>query len=157
MSDHTARHYELSDEQWGLIEDLFPQPQPRKGRPWREHHTIINGIFSILCSGAAWRDLPECYGPWQTVYDRFAQYRNDGTFDCILERLQLERGEHGLIDTEHWMADSTKEQPHLHEKLRRAYLSPLLLSFTVQPSRAASDIVTNGRHSPSRNNSKITN
>ncbi len=78
--------HELGDEQWALIEDLFPKNGKKAGRPWSEHRRILNGMFWILGTGAPWRDLPRRYGPWQTVHRRFSRYRRDGTFDRILER-----------------------------------------------------------------------
>ena len=69
------RRYELSDTQWDQIEDLFPTSPHSRGRPRREDRLLLNAIFWILCSGAAWRDLPERYGPWQTAYDRFRQWK----------------------------------------------------------------------------------
>ncbi len=77
------------------------------GRPRRDDRQVLNGIFWILCSGAKWRDLPERYGPWTTVYDRFRQWRDDGTFDAVLARLQLRLREDGLMDLDTWMIDST--------------------------------------------------
>ena len=68
------------------------------------------GIFTtkkILCSGAAWRDMPERFGPWSTVYQRFRDWRNDGTFDRMFKRLHLKLNEQGLIDLQTWMIDST--------------------------------------------------
>ena len=57
------RRYELSDEEWHLIQDLFPPPK-KMGRPRRDDRTLFNGVFWILCSGAAWRNLtsPYCSG-----------------------------------------------------------------------------------------------
>jgi len=77
------------------------------GRPRRSDRTVLNGIFWILCSGAAWRDLPERYGPWKTVYHRFRQWQASGLFDSILGRLHIELDEQGLIDYSTWMIDST--------------------------------------------------
>ena len=75
------RRYELSDEQWELIHDLFPVNTKQRGCPWKDHRTILNGLFWLLRSGAPWRDLPERYGPWQTVYDRFRRWQGAGLFD----------------------------------------------------------------------------
>jgi len=68
---------------------------------------VLNGILWILHTGAQWRELPERYGHWQSVYDRFVRWRRDGTFDRILERLQLKLDEQGLIDSSLWCIDAT--------------------------------------------------
>jgi transposase len=59
---------------------------------------MLNGILWRLNTGVPWRDLPERYGPWQTVYDRFNKLRKSGLLDRIIERLQLRLNEAGLID-----------------------------------------------------------
>ena len=56
------RRYELTDEQWEKIEDLFLSNEGRRGAPWNDHHQTLNGMFWILCSGAPWRDLPRHVG-----------------------------------------------------------------------------------------------
>jgi transposase len=99
------RRYELSDEQWALIEPLLPTYTT--GRPRRDDRTTLNGIFWKLCAGAAWRDVPKRYGPWRTVYDRFARYRDDGTFERMLTSLHLKLDADGHIDWTTWMIDAT--------------------------------------------------
>jgi transposase len=106
------RRYELTDEQWEKIRDLFPSNEGRRGTPWNDHRQTLNGMFWILCSGAPWRDLPERYGKWGSVYDRFRRYRTEGMFDRILARLQLELNEEGLIDYHLWEVDSTTVRAH---------------------------------------------
>ncbi|GAB2715040.1 hypothetical protein GCM10027172_07430 [Halomonas garicola] len=101
-----AGRYEVSNHGWSLIEDIVSPPQ-RMGRPRRDDRQILNGIFWVLCSGAKWRDVPERYGPWTTVYERFRRWRDDGTFDAVLERLHLQLREDGLMDLDTWMVDST--------------------------------------------------
>lgn len=98
--------YELSDQRWQMIEDIVSPPQTM-GRPRRDDRQMLNGVLWILCSGAQWRDLPERYGPWKTVYQRFRQWRDDGTFDRVLTRLHLRLREDGLMDLDTWMVDST--------------------------------------------------
>ena len=97
--------YELSDDQWEAVAPLLPVP--KTGRPRRDDRTTLNGVFWKLCSGAAWRDVPERYGPYRTVYDRFAKYRDDGTFDRILRALRLKLDADGHIDHSTWMIDGT--------------------------------------------------
>lgn len=71
---------------------------------------MLNGIFWILCSGVKWRDLPERFGPWKTVYQRFRQWRDDGTLERILSRLHLKLREDGYMDLDTWMTDSISTQ-----------------------------------------------
>lgn len=100
------RRHELEDAQWELIADLMPVSEG-PGRPWKDHRTQINAMMWILRTGAPWRDLPERYGPWQTVYDRFNLWRKDGTWDRILERLQIRLDREGRIDWDLWCVDGS--------------------------------------------------
>lgn len=100
------RRYELTDEQYSLIEDLMPG-RGHRGRPWNDHHRTFNGVFWVLHSGAQWRELPERYGKWPSVYDRFNRWRRDGTFDKILERLQYRLDADGRIDWDLWCVDGS--------------------------------------------------
>ena len=61
------QRYEISDSDWELVADLFNTPR-RTGRPRADDRLMLNGVFWVLCSGATWRDMPERYGPWSTVY-----------------------------------------------------------------------------------------
>src|SRR5881227_3510839 len=56
------RRHELTDEQWELIEDLFPENAHHRGGQWKDHRMMLNAIFWWLRTGAPWRDLPERYG-----------------------------------------------------------------------------------------------
>ena len=58
-------------------------------------------------TGAPWRDIPDRYGPWKTIYDRFNRYRRDGTLDRMLEALQVRLDRNGLIDWDLWCIDGT--------------------------------------------------
>ena len=97
--------YELSDDQWHAIAPLLRSHTI--GRPRRDDRTTLDGVFWKLCSGAAWRDVPERYGPYRTVYDRFAKYRDDGTLDRILRALRIRLDADGHIDHSTWMIDGT--------------------------------------------------
>lgn len=99
------KRHELTDEQWTLVEPIVPRSTARTGRPARDRRTILNGIFWILHTGAPWRDLPERFGPWQTVYHHFARWRREGLFDEILKCLQIRLDDRGLIDWDLWCID----------------------------------------------------
>ena len=101
-----AKRYKLSEEAWGVVSDLFIETHGR-ARPRLSDRLMLDGVLLGLCSGAGWRDMPERFGPWSTVYQRFRGWRNQGTFDQMLKRLHLRLNEQGLIDLQTWMIDST--------------------------------------------------
>ena len=94
--------HRLTDEQWKLIADLFGPPK-RMGRPPRDRRKIMDGILWILRTGSPWRDLPEALAPWQTAWDLFNRWNQDGTLEKILERLRLKQ----QLDPELWCIDGT--------------------------------------------------
>jgi transposase len=55
------------------LEPLLPPPRGH-GRPYHDHRRILNGILFVLHTGVPWRDLPERYGPGQTVYSRLRRW-----------------------------------------------------------------------------------
>src|SRR3954464_12223567 len=101
------KRHELTHAQWQLLAEFFPTLPPTRGGRWKDHRLMLNGIFWRLNTGAPWRDLPERYGPWQTVYDRFAKLRQSGLLDRIIERLQLRLNEAGLLDPDLFCIDGT--------------------------------------------------
>ncbi len=91
------RRHELSDVQWKTIEPLLPKNHGR-GRPWRDHRIVVNGILWKLHTGAAWRDIPDRYGAWQTTYDRYKHWVRAGTWTILMKQLQLRTDAKGNID-----------------------------------------------------------
>ncbi|MCK3669783.1 IS5 family transposase [Photorhabdus noenieputensis] len=91
--------YDISDDAWILIESCLPPVRSgQAGRPHVEHRRVMNGMFWVLCSGAPWRDLPERYGPWKTVYNRFNRWSKSGIINKIFNRLLSILDEKCLID-----------------------------------------------------------
>ena len=74
----------------------------------------MNGILWVLRTGAPWRDLPERYGPWTTVSNRFYRWRKQGIWDKVLAELQKEADILGEIDWEVHFVDSTTVRAHQH-------------------------------------------
>ena len=99
------KRHELQEEQWQLVDPLIPRSTAKTGRPASDRRLMLNGIFWILGTGAAWRDLPERFGRWQTVYDHFAKWRRSGVFARIIEKLQVKLDGDGLIDWQLWCLD----------------------------------------------------
>jgi transposase len=100
------RRHELSDRHWELLAEVLPRNGQRGGQ-WRPHRELLNAMFWKLNTGASWRDLPERYGAWQTVYDRFRRWQKDGTLQRLLDRLQLRMDEMGRIDWDTWCVDGS--------------------------------------------------
>jgi transposase len=98
--------HRLTDRQWESIHDLFPPPA-RTGRPPRDRRQVVDGILWVLRTGAPWRDLPEEFGPWATVWDLFDKWNGDGTLEAILSRLRAARIDAGEVDGELWCVDGT--------------------------------------------------
>jgi transposase len=122
-----VHRYELTDEQWALISDFFPAGGGR-GRPFKDHRNMVNGILWILSSGAPWRDLPERYGPFQTVHRRHLRWRLDGTWERVLAGLRAKADARGLIDWGRWNVDSTSVRATRHAAGARKKRGPLPMS-----------------------------
>jgi transposase len=107
------RRHELTDAEWGLLEPLLP-PQRGQGRPAHDHRQILNGILFVLHTGVPWRDLPERYGPWQTVYSRFRRWTARGLWAQLLEQLQARLAEEDRIAWALWCIDGSVVRAHKH-------------------------------------------
>jgi len=91
---------------------FLPSDPPRGGR-WADHRTVINGIFFRARAGCPWRDLPDGFGNWKTVYNRHRRWSLDGTWETILDGLRAGCDEAEGTD---WTvsADSTVARAHQH-------------------------------------------
>jgi transposase len=91
----------------------MPSSDGKRGRPWRDHRQVLEGIIYRFRTGIAWRDLPDSFGPWQTVWERHQLFGVNGTYDKIHARLLPEADAVGDID---WMisVDSTINRAHQH-------------------------------------------
>jgi transposase len=104
---------ELTDEQFALIEPLLPPERPQKaGRPFLSHRVVLAGMLWVHRTGSPWRDVPECYGNWSTVYERFRRWRQDGLFQKILNALEAQARKAGKIDFEFSAADGSIVRAH---------------------------------------------
>lgn len=101
------KRHEVTDEQWELIYPILPKRTAKTGRRPSDPRVMLNGILWILRTGSPWRDLPERFGPWQTVYDHFSNWRNKGVYDRILEALHIRLDADGAIDWDLWCIDGS--------------------------------------------------
>ena len=100
---------ELTDEQWSLISDLFPEKQvgPKGGRPPVSSRACFEGILWILRSGARWKDMPSHFPSYATCWRRFAKWSREEIWDVALRRLLDALEQKGKINWKEGFADGT--------------------------------------------------
>ena len=101
--------FELTDDQWGLISDLFedPPPSPLGGRPRASSRECFEAIAWVLRTGARWKDLPKHFPSYPTCWRRLKQWTESGLFRRAWARLvnKLDRG--GKVNRDEFFADGT--------------------------------------------------
>jgi transposase len=118
-----TRLAELSEAAWARIERLLPCAVGRS-RPWRDHRQVVEGIVYRYRTGIAWRDLPERFGPWQTVWKRHHGFATDGTWDKLLRVIPAEADAGQQLD---WTVsvDSSVVRAHQRPQRHRTILQRL--------------------------------
>ena len=105
-----TKRYELAESEWERIKDMLPPEHPKEGKRGRpakcDNRTALNGMLWIARGGAPWRELPERYGPWQTVYSRFRKWKKLGVLEAIFQALTID------ADFENISIDSTSCKVH---------------------------------------------
>jgi len=102
------RRHELTDEQWERIEPLLPGRSGDPGRTGVDNRLFVNAVLWIAKTGAPWRDLPERFGPWNSVFRRFSRWSKAGVWEQVLEALG------GDPDLEEVLLDSSVIRVHQH-------------------------------------------
>jgi transposase len=109
-----VRRHELTDDEWTVLAPLLPPEKPPIGKPNLPHRTVLNGILWRIRTGAPWRDLPDRYGKWQTVYSRFRRWQLAGVWDRVLAALQAAADARGDLDWSLHFLDGTVIRAHPH-------------------------------------------
>lgn len=104
----------LSDEQWARLRPLLPPPPQGRGRPRIDDRLIVDGIIWRLATGVPWRDLPDRFGSWRTVYSRFRRWQQAGVWERALTSLQAEADAAGDLDWALHFLDGTTVRAHQH-------------------------------------------
>ena len=106
MSD--IRRHDLPIEQWVRLWPLILQAKGKRGRRGEDNLLFINAVLWKLRTGVPWRDLPSCYGVWQSVAGRFYRWRDAGVWQRLLELVANEP------DLEWLMIDASHIKAHPH-------------------------------------------
>lgn len=105
------KRHELSEIQWNKIKEMFPpERKPQGGRPGKSNREMLNAMLYWLNTGIPWRDLPERYGPWQSVYSRYRAWTKAGVWENVLANLIQQ----DIVDETTLMIDSTTIKVHQH-------------------------------------------
>jgi putative transposase len=102
------RRHELTPEQWKRIEPHLPGKPGDPGRTAGDNQRFVNAVVWIARTGAPWRDLPERFGPWNSVFQRCLRWSKKGVWGRLLRALG------GDPDLEHLLLDSTIVRAHQH-------------------------------------------
>lgn len=85
------RRYALTDRQWEQIAPFLPPERTgKRGRPLNNNRSMLNAMIWIARSGSPWRDLPDYYDSWKSVYSRFRKWINNGLLDKIFRLLAMD-------------------------------------------------------------------
>jgi transposase len=109
----------ISDAVWALMHALLP-PAASTGRPPVDRRTVVEATAWRFRTGSPWRDLPERFGNWNTIYKNFDRWSRAGVWARLLEQVQSLALQHDDVD---WVAsiDSTIVRAHQHgATLKRA-------------------------------------
>ena len=106
---------DLTDAQWERLAPLLPpQHSGKRGHPYNDHRTVINGILWVDRTAAPWADLPERYGPHQTCYDRLVRWQRNGLWPQLLQTLQSQQDARSNVEWTGCAVDSTSIKAHPH-------------------------------------------
>ena len=81
------RRHDISDKDWGLLEQHLPGRKGVWGGIAKNNRQFINAVFWILRTGAPWRDLLPDFGGWSNTHRRFIRWRNAGVWEKLLDVL----------------------------------------------------------------------
>ncbi len=98
----------MSDEEWAFFERFILAVRAPNGRKPTNHRLVLDGIFWIARTGAPWRDLPEEFGKWSSVYRQFRRWTLAGLWEDIMETLN----QSGAVPDALQMIDSTVIRAH---------------------------------------------
>ena len=102
-----VHRHAISDADWARVKNLLPGRAGQSGWLGRDNRLFLDAILWIAKTGAPWRDLPERFGNWNSVWRRFRRWAQKGTWQVVFEALQDP-------DLEWLILDSTVIRAHPH-------------------------------------------
>ena len=124
----------MSDDEWAFFERFILAVRSPNGRKPTNHRLVLDGIFWIARTGSPWRDLPEEFGKWSSVYRQFRRWTLAGLWEQILEALNESR----IVPDALQMIDSTVVRAHHQAAGAKGGLRKRLLAVREVGSRPRS-------------------
>lgn len=78
---------DLTDREWKIVSPLLPPERGRNCRPALDNRPFANGMLWIAWTGQPWRNLPREYGKWNSVYQRFRRWKQNGVWARFSNKL----------------------------------------------------------------------
>ena len=98
----------LRDDQWDRIKDILPGREGHVGGTAADNRLFVEAVLFRFRAGIPWRDLPERFGDWKIVYQRFNRWAKSGVFERVFRLLASDH------DNEYMMIDATIVRAHQH-------------------------------------------
>ena len=108
IEESKTRRYARSDEQWDKIKDLLPGRNGTVGVTAKDNRRFVEAVIFRYRAGTPWRDLPERFGDWKNIYNRFNRWSKVGVWERMFRHLSKDR------DNEYAMLDSSAVRAHQH-------------------------------------------
>ncbi|HEX8828268.1 MAG TPA: IS5 family transposase [Xanthobacteraceae bacterium] len=102
------RRYALRDDQWDRIKDILPGREGHVGGTAADNRLFVEAVLFRFRAGIPWRDLPERFGDWKIVYQRFNRWAKSDVFERVFTLLASDH------DNEYMMIDATIVRAHQH-------------------------------------------
>src|SRR5213596_455240 len=103
-----GRRYALRDDQWERIQEMLPGREGHVGVTARDNRLFVEAVLYRYRAGIPWRDLPERFGDFRVVHQRFSRWAKSGVFERIFKMLASDH------DNEYMMIDATIVRAHQH-------------------------------------------
>ena len=115
MKVRNPRQQQLNDEQWAQIEGLFPSQPGRKGFAQSvSNRQVFEAVLYRERVGCPWRDLPDAFGPWHTLYMRWSRWVVAQVPQRVLRAMHHAARRDGRLKLALARLDSTIVRAHQH-------------------------------------------
>ena len=143
MPDGSMNRHDLSEQQWRKVAQLLPAH--RRASTLGDRN-FVNAVVYLLKTGCPWRDLPERFGPWKTIYNRFARWSKRGVWARVFEALQTR------VDRGAALLDASIARAHQDSCGAKGGQNGTLLAVVVEvfPPRSTRWSTREANHSSSR-------